>query len=278
MLFVTTSLISAVMMGAGDFFGGLATKRSPVAIVGLIAQLIGFFIVLAIVLIGAHPFSQTPFTYGLGAGVCGSVALLCLYKGLAIGKVSIVAPVSAVLSALIPVLVSVAFGHAFGSLTWIGILFGLIAVYFLSLPAEDDAKSKTETGIHLAIAAGVALACFYMMLGSEETHGNIWTLLGERISVVLCMFIAVLFRRIKFSKTIPGFKLILLAGTTDVIGNLAFLYSASIGPLPMVALISSLYPATTMFLGWVILKEALNRTLIIGILCAFACLVIFAIQ
>jgi len=276
-LFITASLISAIMMGAGDFFGGLATKKSPVAVVGLITQVLGLVIVLAIVLFSALPFAQTPFTYGLAAGVCGSIALMCLYKGLAIGKVSIVAPVSAVLSALIPVLVAVAFGHAFGSITWVGIICGLASVYFLSLPSEEEAKEKKETGLTLAIAAGIALACFYMLLGSEETHGNIWTLFGERIAVVLVMLGTVLTRRIPIGKTIPGFKLMLIAGATDVIGNLAFLYSSNIGPLPMVALISSLYPATTMFLGWVILKESLNRRLIIGIICAFACIVIFAI-
>lgn len=266
------------MMGAGDFFGGLATKQSPVALVGLVTQLLGLLIVGALLLGWPNPFAQTPFFFGLAAGACGSVALLCLYKGLAVGKVSVVAPVSAVLSALIPVVVSVVTGHAFQPITWAGILSGLIGVYFLSLPSADDAESKKETGIVLAIAAGIALACFYMLLGNEQTHGNIWTLFGERLSVVSVMLGTVLIRRIPLSKSIPGFKLMMAAGATDVIGNLAFLYSASIGPLPMVALISSLYPAMTIFLGWVILKESLNPKILIGIICAFVCIVIFGIQ
>ncbi|MDZ4835567.1 MAG: DMT family transporter [Candidatus Melainabacteria bacterium] len=276
LLFIITSLICAVMMGAGDFFGGQASKQSPVAVVGLITQLLGLFVVSSIVLFGAQSFAQTPFLYGIGAGLCGSVALIALYRGLAVGKVSIVAPVSAVLSALIPVIVAVVTGHVFGGLTWIGIGSGLIAVYFLSLPSADETKAKEETGIFHAIIAGIALAFFYIMLGHAETHGNIWTLVGERFSVVSVMLIVILFRRIKITKTIPGLKLILVAGATDVIGNFAFLYSASIGPLPMVAMISSLYPATTLFLGWIILKEKLNKRLVIGIVCAFVCIAIFA--
>jgi drug/metabolite transporter (DMT)-like permease len=265
------------MMGAGDFFGGLASKRSPVAVVGLITQSLGLIIVIAITIGGSFPFAQTPFCLGLGAGACGSVALLSLYRGLAIGKVSIVAPVSAVLSALIPVVVSVFTGHKFGPITWVGIVLGLLGVYFLSIPPDEDSAEPKETGILHAIAAGIALACFYMFLGNTETHGNIWTLFGERITVLLVMMVTILTRRIQIRKTIPGFKLMLIAGATDVVGNLAFLYSSSIGPLPMVALISSLYPATTMLLGWILLKETLSKNIAIGIACAFACIVIFAL-
>lgn len=277
MHFLLTSLISAIMMGAGDFFGGVAAKRSPVALVGLIGQGIGFFVALAIILIGAHSFAYTPFVLGLGAGFCGSFALLSLYRGLAIGRVTIVAPLSAVLGALIPVVVSLATGHHFAPAKWAGIVAGLVSIYFLSLPSQSERAEQKTTGIPHAIVAGTCLALFYMLLGNEETHGNIWTLFGERISVVSVMILALLIRRQAITKRIPALGTIIIAGCCDILSNLAFLYSATIGPLPIVALITSMYPATTLFLGWVILKEHMSRRLLIGIACAFVCLVTFAL-
>jgi len=265
------------MMGAGDFFGGLAAQRSPVALVGLIGQAIGLIVVLGIILFGAQVFAYTPFVIGMGAGACGSVALMSLYRGLAVGRVAIVAPLSAVLGALLPVLVSILTGHTFGPLKWGGIVSGLVAVYFLSLPSKGDDNAPKETGVIHAIIAGISLAAFYMLLGSEEAHGSIWTLLGERSSVVSIMVIALLVRRQSFvPQDKEALKLILAAGACDILGNLAFLYSATRGPLPMVALLTSLYPAMTIFLGWILLKEPLNRKLIVGIIFAFACIALFA--
>lgn len=264
------------MMGAGDFFGGLACKRSPVALVGLIGQAIGLVLVAIIILVSTPTYAEKAFFIGMSAGACGSIALMALYRGLAVGRVSIVAPLSAVLGALIPVVVSIATGHHFGALKWMGIVSGLIAVYFLSLPSQDVYSSKNkETGLIHAVIAGIALAFFYMLLGNEETHGSIWTLLGERITVVAIMALALVVRR-QSIRSMSGLSLMLIAGICDIIGNLAFLYSATCGPLPMVALITSLYPASTLFLGWILLKEKLNRKLALGIFCAFVCIVLFA--
>lgn len=279
MFYIVTSLIAAGMMGAGDFFGGLAARRAPVAIVGFIGQMIGLFVSGLLVLFTAETFANTPFSIGVGAGACGSIALLSLYRGLAIGRVAIVAPVSAVLGALLPVVFAIFTGHDFGVMKWIGIVSGLLAVYVLSLPGKDESAQSKETGLLHAVAAGVALAFFYMLLGNEEAHGSIWTLFGERCSVVSIMFIVMLVRRqVLISRKTPALSYIIVAGVCDIIGNLSFLYSANHGPLPMVALISSLYPASTLFLGWALLKEPLTKRLFIGIVLAFVCITLFALH
>lgn len=279
MFYIVTSLIAAGMMGAGDFFGGLAARRAPVALVGFVGQMIGLIVVAAIVLLGAERFTHRPFIIGVSAGACGSIALLSLYRGLAIGRVAIVAPLSAVLGALLPVVIAIITGHDFGVMKWIGIVAGLVAVYVLSLPGSEEGSENKETGLVHAIAAGVSLAFFYMLLGNKETHGSIWTLLGERISVCAVMMIVMLVRRqFKINKNTPALSYILIAGACDIIGNLSFLHSATHGPLPMVALISSLYPASTLFLGWALLKEPLTKRLFLGIILAFICITLFALH
>ncbi len=279
MFYIFTSLVAAGMMGAGDFFGGLAAKRAPVALVGFIGQIIGLIVVAALLLVGSENFAYAPFIIGVSAGACGSVALLSLYRGLAIGRVAIVAPVSAVLGALLPVVVAIFTGHEFGIPKWIGIISGLAAVYVLSLPGTEEDEQSKESGLMLAIVAGVALAFFYMLLGNEETHGSIWTLLGERCSVVLVMLAVMLIRRqFSISRKTPALSYIITAGVCDIIGNLSFLHSAAHGPLPMVALISSLYPAMTIFLGWLLLKEPLTKRLFLGISLAFICITLFALH
>ncbi len=285
MQFILTSLVSALMMGSGDFFGGLACRRAPVAMVGFIGQAIGLVIVLLSVFTGKHPFAQTAFQIGLCAGTSGSLALFAVYRGLAVGKVAVVAPLSAILGALIPVLVSVAFGHVFGPMKWVGIVAGLVAVYFLSAPGDEDMGERTDTGEHkesgllYAIVGGIGLAVFYMLLGNNsETHGSLWTLVGERCTVVSIMLVAALSRKQLAMPDSNTMWLIVVAGVCDIIGNLAFLFGAMRGPLPMVALITSLYPAMTMLLGWSVLKQPLTRNLAIGAVCAVLCLVLFALQ
>src|SRR5262249_15849982 len=145
MQFILTSLVSAIMMGAGDFFGGVAAKRSPVALVGLFGQGIGLVLVAAIILFRAQTLSFVPFTIDLGQRISGSFDLLGCYRGLAIGRVTVVAPLSAVLGALIPVVVSIFTGHDFAPVKWIGIVSGLVAVYFLSLPSkEKPSRARDE--------------------------------------------------------------------------------------------------------------------------------------
>jgi drug/metabolite transporter (DMT)-like permease len=266
------------MMGAGDFFGGIATKKAPVAVVGFIGQTIGLLTVIPIILLGAQPYNQTALVIGASAGACGSVALLSLYRGLAVGRVSVVAPLSAVLGALLPVVIAMFTGHDFGTLTWIGIVAGIAAVYILSLPSVEDKAEEKQSGFLYAVTAGVALAFFYMLLGNKETHGSMWTLLGERCSVVSIMVLVLLARRqFVINKNTPSLKYITIAGVCDIVGNLAFLHSAANGPLPMVALITSLYPASTLFLGWFLLKEPLSRRLLLGIVLAFVCITLFAL-
>lgn len=279
MFYIVTSLIAAGMMGAGDFFGGLAAKRAPVALVGFIGQAIGLIVVAALILFASESFAWAPFIIGVSAGACGSIALLSLYRGLAVGRVAIVAPLSAVLGALLPVVVAIITGHDFGWMKWIGIVSGLVAVYVLSLPGSEDAEENKETGLLHAIAAGVSLAFFYMLLGNKETHGSLWTLLGERISVVTIMLLVMLIRRqFLINRNTPALSYILTAGACDIIGNLSFLHSATHGPLPMVALISSLYPASTLFLGWALLKEPLTKRLFLGIILSFICITLFALH
>lgn len=276
MFYVVTSLLSAVMMGAGDFFGGIASKKAPVALVGFVGQMIGLLTVIPIIIFGSQPYNQTALVLGATAGGCGSIALMALYHGLAVGRVSVVAPLSAVLGALLPVVIAIIMGDAFGTYTWLGIVSGLVAVYVLSLPANDDDDRK-ETGLIYGIIAGIALAFFYMLLGSKETHGSIWTLLGERCSVVCILFAIMLVRKQVVNKNTPGLGCIIAAGVCDIIGNLSFLHSAAHGPLPMVALLTSLYPAATLFMGWLILKEPLSRRLLVGIVLAFTCITLFSL-
>ncbi len=278
MLFILTSLVSSVMMGAGDFFGGLACRSAPVAMVGLIGQAIGLVVVAAAVCLGSHAYSQQAFYLGLAAGTCGSIALFAVYRGLAVGRVAIVAPLSAILGALIPVLVEVAFGHHFGPVKWAGIVAGLVAVFFLSLPSDEEVSDHKVSGVLHGVIGGAGLAAFYMLLGNSETHGSIWTLVGERCTVVGIMFLAALSRKQLVKPDSNALGLMVVAGICDIIGNLSFLFSAMKGPLAMVALITSLYPGTTMLLGWTVLKQPLTRNLTIGALCAVMCLLLFALE
>jgi uncharacterized membrane protein len=280
MFFLVASLTSALLVGAADFYSGRASRATPVALVGLLGQSVGFILAVVIVLTQAIPFAPECYRSGVIGGISGSIALLAIYRGLAIGRVAVVAPVSAVIGALLPTLFSIAQGHAFATPKLAAIILGIIAIYLLSLPSveaisEPQPRRQRESGFFYAVIGGLGTAGFYLFLGNPEAQGNIWVLLGERSSVVAIMLILSIFGRQLSQFSTAPLKMIILAGLCDIFGNLAFLYSCNHGPLPIAALIASLYPASTMLLGWLVLKDPIGPRLRMGASCAFVSILLF---
>jgi drug/metabolite transporter (DMT)-like permease len=274
--------LGAILIGSADFYGGLASRTLAVAAAAFCGQMIGFVGVYLLVLLFGVPFSEHAFKCGLCAGACGAMAILCLYRGLAVGRVSVVAPLSALVSATVPVLVSIVAGHQLSGLTLLAVLLAFAAIYILSLPSErqsvekDGTAQKRPTGFLLGLLAGLTTGGFYTFLGNADVHGNIWTICGERTIIVAVLAIAILARKLVLPWDIKAVRFSLIGGTCDFAGNLLYLYSAALISLHVVALITSLYPVSTLILGWAVLKERLTKRLGIGLAFALSSIGIFA--
>jgi drug/metabolite transporter (DMT)-like permease len=253
---------SGLCWGVADFFGGLQARRLPALAVAFWSQIVGALALLGVlVLRGAAPVS-TSLAWGAAAGVFGALGLVLFYRALAIGVMSLVAPVAAC-GALVPVIISLLRGEPLGLLPALGIAVALAGVVLVSVHTDTVAADQTATRAALPLALGAALnfGFFFACLdgGAGESAGTaLWTVAGARLSSLptLAVLIAATVRRVPW----PGrnWAPIAAVGVLDTVANALFAYAATSGNAGVVAVLGSLYPVATVLLGRVILDERLT--------------------
>lgn len=268
-------LASAASWGAGDFSGGFAAKRGSVYVVVWLSQILGGLFLLIVALSFGEPF-PIPFDLFLGAvsGIAGVIGLLGLYRGLAEGRMGIVAPLTAVVAAAVPVIFGAFLEGLPAALQLIGFGFALVAVWFLS--HTDDGGNITARELTLPVVAGLGFGFFYILIDQVQPGAVFWPLVMARVTSVslLSLFI---FGRGQYEKPVSGQLLpIALSGLFDAGGNAFFVLAAQAGRLDIAAVLSSLYPVATVFLAWLILRERLVRQQWFGVAAALIALILIA--
>jgi drug/metabolite transporter (DMT)-like permease len=264
-LFATVSfgLAASLSWGSGDFSGGLASRRANVSSVVISGYSVGFVFLVTLALIWReHAPLPLDLLWGGLAGVAGVLGLLAFYSALSQGKMGISAPVSAVLTASLPVLFS-AVTEGLPSLIQLGgFILALLAIGLISRP--ERAKGPPE-GIRLAVLAGCGFGCFFILISRVSPGAIFWPLAMARLTSVL---VIVVMTRLRGQPLLPGtavVPLILLAGTLDALGNAFFVLAAHSGRLDVAAILSSFYPAATVMLAALVLRERVTRIQAIGI-------------
>jgi drug/metabolite transporter (DMT)-like permease len=271
---VAFGLASALVWGAGDFSGGLATKRAPVFGVLAVGHGVGLLLLIGLAWLWGEPLpSQAELGWGFAAGLAGAVGLAALYQALAVGQMGIVAPVSAVLTATLPALVGVLTEGMPGSLQLIGFGLALVGIW---LVAGTGAGAGGRAGLGLALLSGCGLGLFFILIHRAGANAVFWPLAAAR----LASFIFVLWIASGRSQLLPR-KLQLLtpalmAGVLDVLGNVFFVLAAQAGRLDVAAILSSLYPASTVMLAALLLGERLVRVQVIGVVATLGAIVLIA--
>jgi drug/metabolite transporter (DMT)-like permease len=270
------ALASALLYGAGDFTGGLATRRASTLPVIVLSQASGLLLLLLLfpVLPAATP-SRADLWWGVTAGLTGGAGVALLYRALAIGRMAVVAPTTAVCAVAVPVLVSVALGERPGPLAVAGIVLGLVAIVLVSQQTgTEPATTRTPAGrlpagVGIALVSGVAIGLFLLSLAQTRPEAGMWPILASRsTSVALFGLAALVTRR---SLRLRGVLLLTLAcGVIDMTANALYLVAARAGPLSVVVTLASLYPASTVLLARVVLGERLNLRQVAGVACALA--------
>jgi drug/metabolite transporter (DMT)-like permease len=276
------ALGSAVLYGAADFTGGLATRRAGAIAVVFLSQLSGLLslAVLMPLLPGGHPI-RSDLLWGAAAALTGGIGVALLYRALAIGVMAVVAPTTAVCAVTIPVLVSVLLGERPVPLAIVGIVLGVASIVLVSqqqttvnpIHATTPAR-RLPPGVGSALISGVAIGFFFLALAQTRPEAGMWPLLVSRsVSVVLFGTTALAGRRsLRMSRQVLG--LVGLAGVIDVLANALYLVAAQQGPLSIVVTLSSLYPASTVLLARVVLGERLSGWQMTGVGCAMAAVVL----
>ncbi|HEX6777271.1 MAG TPA: DMT family transporter [Ktedonobacterales bacterium] len=263
---VIFGLAASLCWGSGDFTGGLASRRANASSVVLATYAVGFLLMVTLALIWQEPFpAPVDLLWGGLAGVAGVLGLLCFYTALSSGKMGITAPVSAVLTATLPVLFS-AFTSALPTLLQVGgFILALLAIVLISRPERTTGSSR---GIGLAVLAGCGFGCFFILISRVSPGAVFWPLAAARLTSVLVLLVALLLRR---QPLLPGrivAPLVVVAGNLDAIGNAFFVLAAHSGRLDVAAILSSLYPAATVLLAALVLRERVTRVQALGILLA----------
>jgi uncharacterized membrane protein len=184
---IILALLCASAYGTGDFFGGLATRRVGSAFAVVFAsQLVSLVFVVAIApLFGGNPHAAD-MAWAAAGGVAGAVGLVSFYRGLAIGPMSITAPVSAVIAAVVPVLVGIVSGERPGARALVGIPIAIIAiVLFSSSPATDTHHVRpTVASLVYAAVAGVGFGTFFVFLAQVRREAELFPLLASRAASI----------------------------------------------------------------------------------------------
>ncbi len=275
------ALASALLYGSGDFFGGLSTRRAPPLLVVALGQSAGLMVLLLIFLAVPSPLPpRADLAWGAVAGLCGGAGVGLLYRALALGTMSVVAPTTAVCAVVVPVLWGVAFGVHPGPHATAGIALAIVAIVLISQPPASDGpmtvarRSGLPAGLGTALASGVLIGGFFLALSRTASDAGLWPLVAARCTSAVCFVAAMAFRRQSWRVSRPTGLLIVTGGILDMLANALYLLAMRGGPLASVVTLSSLYPASTVVLARFVLGERIGAVQMTGVVAAFVAVVL----
>lgn len=285
---VLLGLLVALTYGSGDFFGGIAASRSKpssvvlgsfsIALVFLVVVTAGWSVVGSL----PHPVARDLWL-GAAAGCVGPVAVGLLYRGLAAGRMSVVAPVTAVVAAVVPFGWGLLQGERPSPTALAGVAVALLAVALISGAPTHPDDLTTEGGtspalLATAVASGFGFGVIFILFGSVGDDAGLWPLVSARaVAVTAMVVVLVSWQRTRGQPARPwvvpasaAWAPVAGAGVLDVTANALYLAAAQRGLLSLVAVLSSLYPAATVVLARVFLGERLHRVQVAGLALAAA--------
>ncbi len=277
---ILLGLLAAIAWGSGDFTGGLASRRTPETTVVLGTETLGLVLLVAIALFtGGSPTGRDLWLGGL-AGLLGVFGLVFLYRGLARGRASVVAPLSAVGAAVLQVTWGLVGGEDPGVTAIVGIVLALVAIGVVAGAAEAPSESASMSRVEeircgLIAAAGFG---FYLILISETSDGaGLWTAVAARAAPVAVMLIALAVLRRRLVPAPESRPLVVISGITDAGANALLLVAVRQGLLSVVSPVANLYPAVTVLLARGLGHERIGRARLAGLGLAVAALILIAL-
>jgi drug/metabolite transporter (DMT)-like permease len=281
LLGIAFGLAAASSWGTGDFCGGLASKRTPVYGVVMLSQLLGlgFLVILALIL--SEPVPALPdMLWGGIAGLAGTVGLAALYRGLATGPMGVVAPIAAVVSVILPLFFGLFLEGVPAWSQLLGFGLALCAVWLITRPRRGERIQARH--LALPVLAGLGFGVFLILIDHVSAAAVLWPLASARAASVLALFLALLLARrsivparqcYRLARQMP---LIVLAGLFDTGGNAFYALAARAGRLDIAVVLGALYPAMTVILARLILKERLSRQQGLGLALALLAVMLIA--
>jgi uncharacterized membrane protein len=282
-MFALLALGSAALYGAADFIGGMTARRADTVAVVILSQAAGMLLVALVLVTTGTPIPTTrDLAWSVAAGVSGGVGVWLLYRALAVGVMSLVAPVTAVCAVAVPVIVAITLlGERPSTGASLGIGVALVAIVMVShaggsgAPAESTSGTGAShrRGLGLALASGIAIGLFFLALARTSEEAGLWPLLIARVSSVTLFSVVLLSGRGSCRMTARVAWIVIAGGILDMLANLLYLLASRQGPLTLVVTLSSLYPASTVLLARFLLHERLSVRQWAGVVLALTAIV-----
>jgi drug/metabolite transporter (DMT)-like permease len=239
------------------------SRRTSVFGVVLVSQLVGMALALGLAVLRAEGLpTTTDIGWAVASGIFGGIGITALYRGLAVGRMGIVAPVTGVLAAIIPVVAGIVLEGWPDTLVTVGIVVAIVAVVLVSR-VEDEGGGRA--GLGLALLAGTTIGLFSVFI-AQVSDGHVFGPLSiARATQALLIVAVIVATRSDWRparRLVPG---MLVIGVLDMTGNGAYILAVQSGALAIAAVVSSLYPVTTVILATVVLHERVTRSHAVGI-------------
>ena len=262
------ALMSAIVWGSGDFFGGLASRNRSqfqalalIAFAGMVTLLVGMLIL--------HEAFPGPISilWSVAAGISGALGMAALYRGLATAQAALVAPTAAVVSVVFPVLVGTLLHGAPSLEKWVGMATGMAGIWLVTM---DKGSSQETHGLGLAILAGLGFGGFFLCIVQTDASYVFSPLVIAKLSACIFAVLVLVFQRTRLP-SFRGNRLAILAGALDAGGNAFYLLAARLTRPELAVVISAMAPVMTVLLAAVISKQKISGYQKLGVgLCLFA--------
>ncbi len=262
--------------GASDFSGGAISRRGHVLGVILVSQVFGVLPLFGLAVLRSEPIpAPLSLAWAGVAGLIGTTGLAAFYRALATRRMGLVAPVRGVLSAAVPALAG-SFLEGFPSPSqFVGFALAFVAVWLVSW-SRDRVVTRLRDLVLPAIA-GICFGLFLIIIDQVSQSAVLWPLVASRTASIAALAIVVFRMRATQTPTAGQLPVIAAAGVLEVTGNACYALAAQVGRMDVAAVLSSLGPAATVLLAWVLLKEALSRVQWLGVAAALAAAVLIAL-
>ena len=312
MIAAVLGLLAAASYGSADFLGGLAARRIAPLRVTAIAAASGLVLLALLLLVVPGTASRAAVGWGLLSGVAGAVALALLYACLALGPMSILSPLTAVVSAIVPVGVGLAQGSRLGGASWAGIALALVAVVLVGFVPDPSAPRPSARGLLMALGAGAGIGLVLVFLDRTPDDSGLVPLVANRsANLVLtggAVLVLLLVARVRGRERAeePGraplrqqgeggaapvaeaaphllplrraLGLALACGVADSGANVLILVGLRVGDLTVMSVLTALYSAATVVLAAVVLRERLTRSQVVGLVLALGAAALLALD
>lgn len=282
---IILGLAAAIAYGSADFVGGFVSRTSGAVRVVLLSQAFGLLVMLPFFpLLTDRGPQAVEIWWGVAAGAAGGAGVLFLFRGLTIGRMSVVAPITGIVAPIVPVGVGLARGERPGLIGVAGVLLALVAVFLVSRTADSESDLEAterpgESGILEALGAGLSFGLFFVLLdqaGAGEDP-SLWPLLGTRFGSISLVGVLALATRTSLRLDPGTGRGIATAGALDVAANGFYYLAAQEGLLSLTAVLTSMYPGVTVVLARLVLHEHLRRIQIAGLLLGAAGVVLITL-